>query len=165
MRVAFLVVLVCLAVGAPVSGQGDSEPCDSAVARNPIATPIGTPPLLTNRIGADRAIERASAEHVGISPGATVRVWFLIDRTGSVDAARVAETGGSASADSAALQAAREFQFDPARYRGDPVCVWIRLPVRFPDPQGLQGAQGNYRRSGPPQSEPDVFRVLPGPSG
>lgn len=66
------------------------------------------------------------------------------------------KVGSLRRTDSAAVTAARSFTFRPAERNGKPVCVWIRLPVRF---------EGRARAPGPlslllSQGEADMNRPL-----
>lgn len=64
--------------------------------------------------------------------GGTTVLKLLISRQGTVDSAMVLESSGHPSLDSAALAQASELRFEPAAQGGDPVQVWGRLPVIFP---------------------------------
>jgi TonB family protein len=56
-------------------------------------------------------------------------VWFTIDTAGRVIDARIARSSGHGLVDSAAVHAARSFDFFPARASGQAVCSSIALPV------------------------------------
>ena len=66
---------------------------------------------------------------VGI--GGQVVVWFYLSETGQVLDSRISESSGQAELDAAALKVAAVFQFTPAMNRGEPVPVWIQLPITF----------------------------------
>lgn len=60
-----------------------------------------------------------------------VRVEAFIDYDGTVLASRLLESSGYRQADSAALAAAMQAVFSPARYGDNPVRVWFPLQYRF----------------------------------
>ncbi len=60
-----------------------------------------------------------------------VRVEAFIDYDGTVLASRLLESSGYREADSAALVAAMQAVFSPARYGDNPVRVWFPLQYRF----------------------------------
>lgn len=62
--------------------------------------------------------------------GVTV-VRLLVNVEGGVDSVVVAEGSGHPALDSAAVQGVRGASFEPARKKGKPVQVWVRLPVNF----------------------------------
>ncbi len=61
----------------------------------------------------------------------TIYLWFLIGRTGAVEEVRVARSSGHARLDEAAVSIGRGFRFHPGTLRGDAVCVWLQVPIRF----------------------------------
>ena len=63
---------------------------------------------------------------------------LLISRQGTVDSAMVLESSGHPSLDSAALAQASVLRFKPAAQGGDPVQVWGRLPVIFPQDDEME---------------------------
>ena len=63
--------------------------------------------------------------------GGTVEVWVYIDAEGKVQESRVNTSSGNERLDNAALTAARELEFNPAQNRGDPVPVWVSVPITF----------------------------------
>ena len=71
----------------------------------------------------------------GIEGETTLRVH--INETGAVDSVRIEESSGHDGLDSAAVHAAFQLQYHPAREGGAVIAVWALLPVRFkkpPDP-------------------------------
>ena len=88
------------------------------------------PPL---RLGEDHPFEFPEAAWDEGVEGTTV-LKLLISRSGNVDSAFVWESSGHPSLDSAALAQASDLEFEPASQGGDPVQVWGRLPVIFPQP-------------------------------
>ena len=59
----------------------------------------------------------------------TVMVQALVGRDGRVLDARV--TSGVPGLDEAAIEAVRQWRFEPARTQGRPVAVWVAVPVKF----------------------------------
>lgn len=55
----------------------------------------------------------------------------LIDVTGAVERAEVAESSGSEFFDEAALDAVKMAKFKPAQHQGKPVRVWVSIPITF----------------------------------
>ncbi len=60
---------------------------------------------------------------------------LLISPAGTVDSAFVLESSGFASLDSAAVANSQRLRYEPAEQGGQPVAIWGRLPVIYPDPQ------------------------------
>ncbi len=60
-----------------------------------------------------------------------VIVKILIDEQGNVIRTEILKSGGYAVLDSAAVQAARRFLFEPARLNDRPVKVWMTIPFNF----------------------------------
>jgi periplasmic protein TonB len=58
-------------------------------------------------------------------------VYFLIDEEGVVAEAQVEQASGHQALDQAAVRVARQFRFSPALNRGEPVPVWVQIPIRF----------------------------------
>ena len=63
--------------------------------------------------------------------GGTVVVWFFISEEGTVLDRRLSESSGHEPLDQAALGVADVFRFSPGLNRGEPVPVWIQLPITF----------------------------------
>lgn len=111
----------------PVTG-----PSSDAAPHEPSFTPREVEPSLQNVAEFTQRLERlypALLKDAGI--GGRVMVWVYIDEEGTVGETRVQETSGYPSLDEAAMQALREAKFSPATNRGEPVPVWIALPVTF----------------------------------
>ncbi len=66
--------------------------------------------------------------------GGTTVLKIMIDTDGTVDSALVLESSGHAALDSAALANSRRLLYRPAEQGGEPVKIWGRLPVIYPDP-------------------------------
>ena len=111
----------------PVTGPSTSES-----PREPVFIPRDVEPSLTNLSEFTQRLERlypALLKDAGI--GGRVLVWAWIEDDGTVGDTRVHETSGYPSLDEAAMQALREARFTPAQLEGEPVGVWLALPVTF----------------------------------
>jgi len=98
----------------------------------PHFTPFTVRPELTNRQAAVAAIDRHypdSLKAMGI--GGTANIWMYVDVEGRVESTRVQKSSGYEALDQAAMAAAREFEFTPARNRDQLVPVWIAIPITF----------------------------------
>jgi TonB family protein len=94
-----------------------------SAASEPTAQQSLTPPSLLRSAPAE-APEKLDHE-------VTVVLELVIDDTGAIASAAVAESGGAAF-DAAALQAVKGFEFSPARQGNTPVSVKIRYAYVFP---------------------------------
>lgn len=95
-------------------------------------TPFTTRPELRNREQVSQALERnypPLLRDAGI--GGEALVWFFIDRSGTVARASINRSAGYPALDSAALQVARTMEFTAAENRGEPVPVWVAIPIVF----------------------------------
>ncbi|TVP44988.1 MAG: M56 family peptidase [Gemmatimonadales bacterium] len=98
----------------------------------PRFTPFTEAPEVRNRAAVGRALEREYPpllRNAGI--GGTVLVYFFVDAEGRVADVRLEESSGHEALDSAGLRVAEVFEFAPARNRGEPVPVWIQIPITF----------------------------------
>ena len=60
---------------------------------------------------------------------------ILISEAGTVDSAFVLQSSGDHSLDSAAIANSRFLQWEPAEQGGEPIPIWGRLPVIYPEPE------------------------------
>lgn len=132
----------CLAPDAR-SGDGTSptetEPSNAAVSEATASEPGPTPyepydvrPDIINSSEVVAALDREYPPllwRAGI--GGTVLVWFYIDEEATVQDIRIRESSGHEALDRAALRVAEVFEFTPALNDGEPVPVWIALPISF----------------------------------
>ena len=88
------------------------------------------PVLLNERLPFEYP-QDAWADRVG---GETVLRIHISD-TGTVDSVAVEKSSAHRSLDSAAVAAAWELRYTPARQGERPVPVWATLPVRYPMPE------------------------------
>jgi TonB family protein len=116
-------------------GTRDEAPvreADAALEAGPTFTPFTVAPEVVNRAEIGDAIE---AEYPALLRGAGVGghtlVHVLIDATGTLRDVQVATGSGHPALDDAALRVARTMEFTPAQNRGEPVPVWIQIPIRF----------------------------------
>lgn len=98
----------------------------------PTFTPFTVAPSLMNRDEVISAMESnypPLLKDAGI--GGTVKVYFFIDETGTVQDTRVDESSGHPALDEAALSVAGVFRFSPALNRDQEVPVWVSFPITF----------------------------------
>lgn len=116
---------------APEAAGADRAP-SATVADRPTFTPYTVAPDVLNRTEIAAAL---AAEYPpllrGAGVGGTVRVWFFIDETGTVQETRVQESSGHAALDEAALRVAATMRFTAALNRDRPVPVWVNFPITF----------------------------------
>lgn len=131
---AAFVIAACRASPPPQQGGAAPPEEEAPVAVNP-QTPIRYPAALFDR---------------GVEGEVVLRLF--IDSTGHVvtDSSKVAESSGSRSLDSAALDGSNLLRYAPAKRRGVPVTTWFLQPVEFRQPQ--TSALGN---------EPDTVTPRP----
>ena len=70
----------------------------------------------------------------GVQGETVLRLW--VNRTGTVDTVRVEQTSEYPAFDSAAINGARDLQFEAARQADTTVGAWVLLPVQFDLPGG-----------------------------
>ena len=58
-------------------------------------------------------------------------MWVLINEHGETEAIRVRTSSGMPELDDAGAKVARVMRFNPARNQGNPVKVWVQLPIVF----------------------------------
>jgi TonB family protein len=128
MRVPALVWLV-LAAGCADQSDGTVKLPDEQV---PLATRESDPPVALNAVS---PVEYPLAPFQQRISG-TVLLRLFVDETGKQDAdsARIQESSGYPSLDSAALAAAPRFRFAPALRNGIPVATAFTQPVHFRHP-------------------------------
>lgn len=105
---------------------------EATVPGEPTFTPFTVRPDIKNREEVARALEEnypPELRSAGI--GGTVTVWVYVDVAGVVKAARIQKSSGQQALDQAALSLARGIEFTAAENDGDPVAVWIALPITF----------------------------------
>lgn len=110
----------------PLDGDG-SDPLT-----NPMFLPHDTPPVLRNSDDVTRILERvypSSLRERWI--GGTVTVALYVCDQGKVRATVLTGTSGHHALDEAALTVARSMEFEAARYEGEPVGVWVNIPITF----------------------------------
>jgi len=107
-----------------------AEPIDPA--QEPVYTPFTAPPQLVNREEVRVSLENnfPVAKRNQGGDWAT-SVWLYIRDDGVVERIRINESSGDPVMDEAALRVARVMRFSPAENRGEPVPVWVSIPVTF----------------------------------
>ncbi len=127
-------LLVTMAVLMPrIRGEDGSvaeQPVDLSAA--PTITPFEERPELLNPMEVQQALAEEyprTLREEGIA--GTVQVHLFITGEGDVQRVLVARTSGHEVLDSAALRVARVFRFSAARNLGEPVPVWLAIPITF----------------------------------
>jgi TonB family protein len=101
-------------------------------AAQPTFTPMTRRPELANQAEVARALEGAYPpllRDAGI--GGTTILWFFIDPVGNVAKTQIERGSGYAALDEAAVRVAGAMKFSPAENRGEPVAVWVQIPIKF----------------------------------
>jgi TonB family protein len=127
-RLAPLALGLALALAA--CGGGDRSD-DTAGAEAP-GVDIDVRPQLVNReevIEAARVLYPADMQAAGL--GGIVSVGIRVGVDGKAGETTIYETSGSPALDSAAVQVARRMEFSPGMLDGEPVPVWVQMPVTF----------------------------------
>jgi bla regulator protein blaR1 len=133
-----LIVVACLVPGPDgdvpdLMGPEEAPLVDrTPLAQEPTFTPYEVEPEVRNpsEIRAALAAEYPPIlRDAGI--GGVVMVYFFIDEEGVVAEAQVKQPSGHQALDQAAVRAARQFRFSPALNQGEPVPVWVQIPIRF----------------------------------
>lgn len=120
---------------ASTEGSVDLPPAESVaqeIGAEPVFTPYTARPEFKDLEEARRVVARHYPEDLkdaGI--GGTVVVWAFVDSAGNVANVRLRESSGNEALDAAALVVAREWEFTPARNRGECVAVWMAIPIIF----------------------------------
>jgi len=116
---------------------------DADKTQTPVATPFDKEPVVLNRDQVEAAIirivyevdprirERNEAFARSQAAGGTVQLWVYINTNGLVDNVLMKKSSGNVDLDNSALQIARIMRFKPARNKGEPVAVWIEVPIKF----------------------------------
>lgn len=106
-------------------------------------------------LGAESPVEYPRALYGRNAEGTTI-LRVLVNDSGRIDSVAVAEGSGHAGLDSAAVQGALAMEFEPALEDGEPVAVWVDLPVRFAkgsDPASSDSSRPDSSRPGSPRPE------------
>jgi TonB family protein len=120
----------------PATSGGGDAPDGTAAAReitpDPSFTPFDVAPQVQNRgeVAAAIRLEYPRALRDAVVSGRTI-VWMQVDAAGVVRDVRINESSGRRELDQAALRIARVFRFSPAMSGGEPVPVWITIPIQF----------------------------------
>jgi len=145
--------------GADAAGADPAAGSLPEVGAEPQFTPYEIEPQITNAAEVREALHAAYPSllrDAGI--GGSVVVYFFIQEDGSVGNATVNQGSGYPALDAAALRVARQFRFTPAMNRGEPVPVWVSIPVRFEPVEGTAGEAA--RDAGRVETRSDEERML-----
>lgn len=141
-------------VDATIATGGEGGAQDTAqdvaldsLSREPVFTPFDERPEL-NREKAFKTIVKHYRDVIDIRNvgGGSVHVWVFVDADGRVRNTALLRSSGHKDMDEAAMRAALEFEFTPARFKGEVVPAWITMPIslnitkkpyrpRSPDPR------------------------------
>ncbi|MCI0691706.1 M56 family metallopeptidase [candidate division KSB1 bacterium] len=86
----------------------------------------------------------------GIEGEVGVKIWVRED--GKVEAVEIQKRSGTDTGfEEAVIEAAKQFEFEPAMRQGKPVAVWVAIPFHFSlkDKPALQKSSGSDRASAP----------------
>jgi periplasmic protein TonB len=124
-RVAFAALFALVLLAPPARAQSSAGPVVAVVE----AADGTVAPRLLN---AGRIAQAVVARYPGwVEMAGTREVQLLVevDASGRVRSVRIEESSGSALADRALSDAAREMRFEPAQLGGEAVPVWVRVPL------------------------------------
>ena len=88
-------------------------------------------PQLNNLAGMRMALARYQSE---LRASGHVVLWMFVDSSGAPTRVEVHRSSGNAEIDAAAVEAGRMARFDAAYRDGEPVAVWVELPITFEAP-------------------------------
>lgn len=146
---ASLFVLLALAVGvqacgleSPVrSGVGGDEAvrvdvplatADRVTVVDPSVTPFTVAPVLSNEQEVIDALDlHYPANLREMQIGGTVQMYAYVLEDGTVSDVRIDESSGNQAIDDAAIQVSMVLEYTPATLDGQPVPVWINVPITF----------------------------------
>ncbi len=102
------------------------------LAAGPTFTPYTVAPTLLNRDEVAEAMIETYPPALRLAAiGGTVRVYFFINREGTVEDFRIHQSSGFQELDEAALAVADVYRFSPGMNRDKQVPVWVSLPIEF----------------------------------
>ncbi|CAN5729283.1 hypothetical protein BH23GEM8_BH23GEM8_16010 [soil metagenome] len=159
-----LLVLAC-SIDQPrsagVTGPTAIEKAPAAlpeIANEPRFTPYEQRPELLDR-AAVAALFQAHypplLREAGI--GGTATLWMYVDERGRVLNSITNVSSGHSDLDAAAHTIMRQIRFEPARNQGEPVAVWMMLPITFSAP----AAESAGAAPPPPPQSPVAISVAP----
>jgi TonB family protein len=98
----------------------------------PVASQFDVAPQVRN---ANRVRQTLDREYpIGLRAagiGGTVEIWFYVDERGGVERFQLKKSSGNPDLDSAAMEVAKVFQFNPGTRSGTPAAGWIPIGVAF----------------------------------
>ena len=102
------------------------------LAAGPVFTPYDVPPELQNGNTVRAVMEdRYPARLKNTWKGGTAEVAIYVCDRGTVRATVLRKSSGYEALDQAALEVAEIMAFQPAKYSGNPVGVWVTYPITF----------------------------------
>lgn len=139
LSVAFVLALLPASIHGNVTiatcGEGGAQDTVQNVtldslSREPVFTPFDVRPELDREKAfwtiAEHFRDAMDYRFVG---GGSTQVWIFVDTAGRVRNTALFRSSGHRDLDEAALRAALEFEFTPARFKGEVVPAWIQLPI------------------------------------
>ncbi len=117
---------------SPVEEPLRPDAAPPTISAEPVATPHEKRPQLQNRDEFARELQAgypATLREAGI--GGTTVLWVFISKEGDVGSTRIAQGSGYPEIDAVAQRVMAAAEFSPAVRDGEPVAVWIQLPVSF----------------------------------
>ncbi len=102
------------------------------ISRAPVFTPMTVRPRIVNASEVNQALTEnypPLLRDAGI--GGTAHVWFFIDADGTVQKTQIQKSSGHDALDQAALRVAETIRLSPAENHGQPVAVWVSVPITF----------------------------------
>lgn len=125
----------------PADAPPAAEPSDPTVRPSqaladslgePRFIPYDQPPVLQNGREVENALRQLYPPLLKKEAiGGVTTVWVWVDEYGVVTDTRVNRPSGYTELDFTAVRIARIMRFEPASHRGDPVAVWISIPITF----------------------------------
>ena len=127
------ILALCVIFLAACENQHQAPELPPELAQgDPIATPFDRRPSALNRDEFQAALIEHAPDDVDLVPGSNlVMVYMLIDTEGNVRRTVVSGSSGYSSLDQAAETVARVLRFSPGQLDGEPVPVWLELPIIF----------------------------------
>jgi len=113
---------------APADMQGDARELLDEIAEDTVMSEatVDSKPQVTHRADIDSPADAAKDGIQGY-----VVVHLLISKDGSVQLAKVLEADPQGVFEATVLSAIKDWRFTPARYKGEPVQVWVKQKISF----------------------------------
>lgn len=152
---------------------GGDQPGTAVLVRRPEGNEpgktliVGSTPLISGGVLSGKAIKKVQPVYPPIARAAgaqgEVTVEVVVNEDGGIESAKA--ISGHPLLQSAAVEAARQWQFSPTRLEGKPVKVKGRIAFNFAMEDGARGADGlplKVASAAPPSPEGSAMRVRVG---